>query len=294
MYICPHEHQKSYIMKKLNLVLIVLASSLFSCVRIDCSNLIDKTYSTTSFDALDVSHAFEVELIPSDRESVELRIPADAEKYVVVEKKGSTLHIGMKKGLSYYFVKHRKDSYLKAFVSFKEMKEITGSGASDIDMKGSYVVPEQNMKIDLSGASSFGGDMLEVNRLTVDLSGASGLKGNIFTINQLTGELSGASNLKGNSFTVNRIKLELSGASELDIKGSGNDMEVECSGASEVEADKFPIKNFSGSLSGASEADLYVTETFSGSASGASDIKVKGRPHVLKSETSGGSSITFE
>lgn len=290
----PHEHQKYYIMKMLNFVLMVMASSLFSCVRIDCSSSIDKTYSTTGFDALDVSHAFEVELIPSDRESVELRIPADAEKYVMVEKKGSTLHIGMKKGHTYHFVKRGKESCLKAYVSFKEMKEITGSGASEINMKGIYAVPEQNMKIDLSGASEFKGNILEVNRLTVDLSGASEFNGNSFTINQLTGELSGSSDLKGNSFTVNRIKLDLSGASELDLKGSGNDMELECSGASEVEADKFPVKNFSGKLSGASEADLYVTETFSGSASGASTIKVKGWPRVLKSETSGGSSIIFE
>lgn len=261
-------------MKMLNFFLMVMTSSLFSCVRIDCSNLIDKTYSITEFDALDVSHAFEVELIPSDRESVELRIPADAEKYVVVEKKGSSLHIGMKKGNTYHFVKHKKDSYLKAYVSFKEMKEIVASGASDVEMKGSYVVPEQNMKIDLSGASEFKGDILEVDRLTADLSGAS--------------------DLKGNHFTVNRIKLDLSGASELDIKGSGNDMEMECSGASEVDADKFPVKNFSGKFSGASEADLYVTETFSGSASGASEVKVKGRPRVLKAETSGASSIIFE
>lgn len=247
-----------------------------SCTRIDCSEpSIRKSYNQmTGFNALDVSHAFEVELIPSDHESVELEIFPDAQNYVVVKQKGNTLHIGMKNGYNYRFVHHHGDCGLKAIVHFKEMKQITASGASEVDMEGLYDARSQNMKISLSGASSFEGAVLNAGNLNLSLSGASSLEG----------EMS----------DVNRLVADLSGASEMELKGNGNDAEMDLSGASRAGMYEFPVKNFVGTLSGASEACLTVTETFSGSASGASTIRVKGHPKVLSVKESGASTILFE
>lgn len=249
-------------MKMKNILLAFWASGLcLSCstqldVRIDGSQApVNMSYNNlTGFNTLHVSHAFEVDLIPSDRESVQLMVPPDAENYLVVKKEGNALYIGMKEGYHFRFFKPMDDHCMKAVVYFKELNRITCSGASEADIKGIYDALNQNLEISLSGASSFEGKILNVNKLSAVLSGAS----------------------------------------ELDMKGNGNDMELTASGASEAEMDEFPVKNFSGSVSGASKAELYVTETFSGSASGASKIKVKGKPRVLKSETSGASSIIFE
>ena len=249
-------------MKIKNTLLMFLASGLcLSCsaqldVRIDGSRTpVNKTYNDlTDFNALHVSHAFEVDLIPSDRESVQLMVPPEAENYLVVKKEGNTLYIGMRDGYSFRFVNTKDDHCMKAIVYFKELNGVRCSGASEVDIKGLYDAQNQNLEISLSGASSF----------------------------------------DGNVTNVNKVKAVLSGASELDMKGNGNDMELTCSGASEAEMDKFQVKNFSGSVSGASKAELYVTENFSGSASGASKMKVKGNPRVIKADKSGASSIIFE
>ena len=265
-------------MKKFRFFILTLMVAFWSisCTRIDCSEPpIHKNYNQmTGFNALDVSHAFEVNLIPSDYESVELEIAPDAEKYVVVQQKGGTLYIGMKNGYSYKFVHHRGDCGLKAIVHFKEMRQVKASGASEVDIEGLYDASNQNMKISLSGASSFDGMVQNVGNLNVSLSGASSLEGEMLN--------------------VNRLVAGLSGASEMELKGSGNDADIELSGASEVEMYEFPVKNFEGSLSGASDAYLTVTETFSATASGASTIRVKGHPKVLKANTSGASNIEFE
>lgn len=228
----------------------------------------------TGFNAVDVSHAFEVHMIPSDREEVELVIPPDAAKYVVVRKNGGTLHIGMKSGHSYRLVHARDECCLKAIVYFKELQKVTASGASEVDLEGLYDARNQDMAVSLSGASSFEGEVSNVEKLKISLSGAS--------------------SFEGKAGNVNELVADLSGASELGMKGNGNGMAIELSGASEVELYEFPVKYFEGSLSGASEAELAVMETFSGSASGASTIRVKGRPNVLKAEESGASSIIFE
>lgn len=211
---------------------------------------VTKNYEMTDFNALDVSDTFEVDMIPSDREAVDLVISSDVEKYVVVKKKGSTLYIGLKDNFRW----NNKPLYLKATVYFKDMRRIAVSGASEVDMEAVYDALGQNWDIALSGASSFDGRVLNVGKLTADVSGAS----------------------------------------DLDMSGSGHDMQLVVSGASHGDLDEFPVKNFEGEVSGASNVDLYVTETFSGSASGASNIEVEGRPQVLKAETSGGSNIRFK
>ncbi|MCM1168392.1 MAG: DUF2807 domain-containing protein [Bacteroides sp.] len=239
----------------------VLAAGLFcSClaqpsVRIDCNQYpANKSYDMTGFNALNVSNAFEVDMFPSDRESVQLTVPAGAEPYVVVEKRGNTLYIGMKDGHSYNFTRGKDDHCLKAYVYFKDLTAVKGSGAAEIDIKGTYDARNGNLTIDLSGASSFDGRVLNLAKL----------------------------------------KAELSGASELDMKGSATDVELTASGASDADLEELFVRNFSGHVSGASKAELNVSETFSGSASGASKIEVKGRPRVLKADDSGASTIRFE
>ncbi len=264
-------------MKKIGFFVLTLMAAFWSvsCTRIDCSEPpISKKYSKMSgFNAVNASHAFEVELVPADYESVELVIPPDAEKYVDVKQTGNNLFIGMKKGYTYHFV-HSSVRGLRAIVHFKELRKITGSGASDIEMEGVYDAWNQGMNISLSGASSFDGHVQHVGNLNVTLSGASSLEGEMLD--------------------VNRLDIDLSGASELEMKGNGNDMDMELSGASEAKMYDFPVKTFEGSLSGASDAYLTVTETFSATASGASTIRVKGHPKVLKSRESGASNIVFE
>lgn len=238
-------------MKTLKNILLAFVVAGLSAGCSDNGNRITKTYGLTDFDALNVSHAFEVEVMPSDKESVELVVSSKLEKYLVVEKKGSTLYIGMKN--SYNFRWFDINPCLKAYVSLKDLRQVTASGASEVDLAAAYDAVGQNLDIELSGASSFDGRVLNVNRLTAGVSGAS----------------------------------------ELDLQGNGNAMLLEVSGASKTDLDEFPVKTFSGDVSGASHVELYVTETFSGSASGASNIEVEGRPQVLKAEESGASHIRF-
>lgn len=237
------------ILKNILLVLGVATGLLVSCS--DNSDRIGKNYEMTDFNALEVSHTFEVNMVPSDREAVELVISSDMEKYVVVERRGATLYIGLKDD---YKIRWYRKPCLKATVYFKDMRKVIVSGASKVDIETVYDAEGQNMDIDISGASSFDGRVLNVGGLSI----------------------------------------EVSGASDLDLKGNGNDMRLDVSGASNADMDEFVVKTFSGDVSGASNADLYVTGTFSGSASGASNIDVEGHPQVLKAEESGASHIRFK
>ncbi|MDE7101726.1 MAG: DUF2807 domain-containing protein, partial [Bacteroidales bacterium] len=171
-------------MKKLNFFILMLMVAFWSvsCARIDSSEpSIRKTYNQmATFNAIDASHAFEVELIPSDYESVELEITPDFEKYLNVKQKGKTLIFALKSGYTYHCI----NCTLKAIVHFKEMKQISGSGASEFDMEGLYDAQNRDMNISLSGASSFDGEMLNVGNLKISLSGASSFEGEMLGVNR--------------------------------------------------------------------------------------------------------------
>lgn len=246
-------------MKTRIFILAFLATGLGACsgqtnMPLNCNQIINKTFDMADFNAIEVSHAFEVEMIPSDRESVELTIPADAEQYIEIRQEGSGLFIGMKTGYFFRFLNNDNESCLKAYVYFKDLKKVTASEASEINVKGVYDAQNQDLSINLSGASSF----------------------------------------EGNIVNVAHLKAVVSEASELDMKGNGNALDMNLSEASQAEMENFSVKSFLGVVSSASKAELYVTESFSGKAEGASAIEVKGNPRVLKAEKSLSSSIKFE
>ncbi|SRR5258706_6846640 len=137
---------------------------------------------------------------------------------------------------------------MKAYVSFKDLDQLTGNGGSDIDVDGSIKVPV--LKLHVSGGSDFKGK-IDSNDLTVQASGGSDV--NISgTVKNLDIDASGGSDFKGYELvtelcsleatggsdiyvTVNKeLSAEASGGSDVYYKGSGTVKEVKSSGSSSI------------------------------------------------------------
>ncbi len=111
------------------------------------------------------------------------------------------------------------------------------------------------------------------------------------TANNLKAEMSGASSFKGGELKVNTFKLEVNGASSVILKGSANETFFDVSGASNIRGYEFEIAECKAEASGASTIQLHVTKELKVEASGASTIRYKGSPAIKDIETSGASSI---
>ncbi len=137
---------------------------------------------------------------------------------------------------------------LVAYVSFKSIRALTASGASDIYVNG--MIKGDVLSLRLSGASDFKG-AIEINKLNVDQSGASDatitgrapaldieasgaseFKGYNLETESCTARASGASDIK---ITVTKdLYAQASGASSIYYKGNGVPKEVRSNGASNV------------------------------------------------------------
>lgn len=201
--------------------------------------------NVSSFSAIKVSGGIDVYLSQSNEDAV--AVSASDEKYrdeIKTEVKNGVLNIYFDKS-SFRF---NSRNNLRAYVSFKTLESIDGSGASDFiingnlsgnsikiklsgacDMKGT--VNLTNAEVDLNGASTMkiGGT---IQNLKIEASGASDIKNYDLVVDNCIARLSGASDVK---ITINNsISARASGASTLNYKGSAERRDISTSGASNI------------------------------------------------------------
>lgn len=135
---------------------------------------------------------------------------------------------------------------LRAYISFKDLQSIEGSGACDIKIQDQ--IESNTLRVRLSGACEIKGNInianLDVNlagastsklegrvdNVRIDASGASDLKNYNLVVSNCIAQLSGASDVK---ITVNNsLSVKASGASTLNYRGNPQKTEINTSGAS--------------------------------------------------------------
>ena len=117
---------------------------------------------------------------------------------------------------------------LKAYVSFKDIDRLEGSGGSDISVDGSIKVAKLAMEV--SGGSDFDGKV-ETDELNIHASGGSDvdISGKAA---RLTIHASGGSDFKGYDLASDICNVEASGGSDVYYKGTGLIRDLKTSGSS--------------------------------------------------------------
>lgn len=178
-----------------------------------------------AFSGIDVSNAIDLYISQSDEYS--LAVSASEEKYrdaIKTEVRDGVLHIWYEELRNFRF---SGNLHLKAYVSFKELSKLTGSGAANIKIAGTLKAP--TLKLKLTGACEIVG-VVQIGDMDVTMSGASTsrLKGNI---ENLKVDASGASDIKDYGLIVGHCKATLSGASDARLTVEKS-ISVRASGAS--------------------------------------------------------------
>lgn len=188
-------------------------------------NLITVEKPLEDFSRVDVSHAFQAEVIQGDTYSVVITIDDNLEQYLVVEQVGDTLRVGLEQdrllGLN--------NTTLKARVTMPTLTGVNASGASRVKISG--FASSKNLDVEVSGASALEGD-IDAGDVRVEASGASRV--------DLTGQgqdgrigASGASQVHMGNFRLTNVDVEASGASQAEVYASGV-LNADASGASTV------------------------------------------------------------
>jgi hypothetical protein len=198
-----------------------------------------------SFSAIKASGGIDIYLSQSD--DYALAVSASEDKYrdaIKTEVRNGVLNISYN-GSPVRFGSNLK---LRAYISFKTLESLEGSGACDFIINGSF--KGSSLKIKLSGAcdvkgninfedadlSLTGASTVKVNgnvtNLKIDASGASDVKNYDLVADNCVADISGASDIK---ITINKsLNARASGASSLFYKGNPERKDVSSSGASSI------------------------------------------------------------
>lgn len=188
-------------------------------------NIVTIEEAFSDFDALDISHAFKVEVVQGDTYRVVLHVDDTFVEDLEIVQQGAVLRIGLKPE----FRGGITNATLEAEVTMPELSDIEVSGASQAEVRG--FASNAYFAGDVSGASVLRGE-IEAGDTRLDVSGASSaeLSGHG---DSLTVDASGGSSVDLADYPVSDALIDASGASSVTVYVSGT-LNASASGASSV------------------------------------------------------------
>ncbi len=185
-------------------------------------NVKKETRKVSSFNAIDISSAFEIYLTQGNSESLVIEADENLLDVIITEVRGGVLKIYVDENI-------RNSKTMKAYISFKMLSMIELSGACNLHGENRFKL--NNLEIEVSGASDIQMDFT-ASKVYLDLNGASEIEFS-GSANQLIIDASGASDLHAQDFEVKDCSIDASGASTIRVFVT-DELSVDASGASTV------------------------------------------------------------
>lgn len=211
------------------LAVILMAASFSACELTALAGVsgsgpvVPKEYNLSGFDAVEVSHAFNVVIEQGDRFQVTVKTHENLVQYLDVKVEGDTLHVGFKG------IHSLNNTDGEVYVRMPRLHAVGLSGACDAELRGEW--KSESFSVDLSGASELKGQ-LDAGEVKLECSGASNLD-LAGSAKKTAIEGSGASKFHLENFTTGDLNIELSGASHAEAIVNGR-LDADLSGASSL------------------------------------------------------------
>lgn len=215
-------------MKNLISICALLGFMMVSVASFSQDALFKEERPVSSFNAIDASGIARIYLTQGDQEKVVVEVNnRSLNDRLKIKVQNNTLQIKIQDGMNAH--NQFKDAKVNIYVTYKELKSISGSGATSY--KSEDPIKVTKLKVELSGANQT--DLnLDVTELEFDVSGASNveLKGHAdkFSINA-----SGASHVRAFSLNAEDVQVETSGVANTQITAQKT-IDINASGVSNL------------------------------------------------------------
>jgi len=267
--------------------LIILIALLGFCLSASADN-ITKKYDL-SFDGIEVSTSFDIQLIKDDSHAVTIEIDSEYAPYLSVTTESGILKVRFKKLPLKMQVK--KDTF-KMVVRTPMINFIDLSGSSKLTCTDEFSLGMNNFRATLSGASTISSLKIKSIDASVRMSGASKAfidgefgdlelyleGGSKLTLNgncsDLDAKVLSSSDLKVTG-PAPEVDIEVKGASKAELIGDGEALDAEVAGASRLKAEEFKVKNAKIDVKGASSVTVDASESLKADVAGASSCKYR-------------------
>lgn len=188
-------------------------------------NVVMQEEAFTGFDSLDVSHGFQVEVQQGESFSVVVRADDNLMDEVRIDKRGTTLVIGLVPSRSYGMI----NATLEAEITMPELTGIDQSGGSHVTLY--EFSSAKALSADLSGGSHLKGEV-DVGDATFEVSGGSWVTLSGSAVD-LKVNASAGSHAELGELEVADANVDASGGSHITVNPSGT-LDADASGGSHI------------------------------------------------------------
>lgn len=231
--------------------------------------IVTKSLTVNSFDELKISNTVDVKFIQtSGKPSVTVQAPDNLMDRVIVKTEGNKLIVRLQKNTSISGWKS-KGNLIVVTISAPAPSEIDMSGATSFTADALNV---KNFELDLSGASSVKIGNLTATKCEFDVSGASSVKLNAANVSDSDFDISGASSVSVMNYKGNSTSVDISGASNVSITGTTSILDLEVSGTSKASLANLTATKGKVEVSGMSNARTHIKSMTSQSVTGMSSL----------------------
>lgn len=234
---------------------------------IPSKNIVAKSLTVNNFNELKVSNSIAVKFVQATgKPQVTVKAPDNLIDRVIVKTEGDKLVVRLQKSTS---ISNKWGNSRGIQVT------ITAPAPSEIDMSGatsfsSDALNVNKLEVDLSGASTFNVGTLTTSKCGFDVSGASTVKVDNATVPNADFDISGASTVKVQNFKGTNTSVDVSGASNVTLTGTTSMLDVEVSGTSKASLANLVATKGKVEVSGMSSAKTHIKTVVSRSVTGMS------------------------
>lgn len=271
-------------MKKLfSLVLTVLALSM-GTVSAETQMVRLTRFEGMHLTGVSASNAFQVEIIPSGETKVVVEVPAEYERFLILEMSSSgVVRLGLEaKGRNL----NLKNRSLRAKIYLTNLREIKASSAASITTSGLFET--ESLLLDASSAGGIHGlNVKTAGRVSVSANSAARVSG-IIHAGTLKLDASSASGIDLETTSIS-LNCEASSASNIKLNGKTDNLVASASSAASIKASDLDSKTVNFTASSGASIRIGNAGTLQGSASSGASIRYTSGVLTNVSITSGAS-----
>lgn len=170
----------------------------------------------------------------------------------------------------------RNAKILKAYITFKELKELEISGSGDVVCENKIVTEEFNYKINGSGDLYL---MIETGTLECKINGSGDTQIDGDVANFYLG-INGSGDIDATMGDMDECMVKLTGSGDVKLSGSAKLFKLKQVSSGDVLAHKLEAVKCIIEKSGSGDSKVHVTGELTVSCSGSGDVYYRGNPKV--------------
>ncbi|HEX7846982.1 MAG TPA: head GIN domain-containing protein [Chitinophagaceae bacterium] len=174
-------------------------------------NVVTKNITVQSFDQLDVSGVFSVQLTQGSKEELKIEADDNLQEYFEVKNEGSKLSVGMKKDVNY-----STKSKMKVYITFKKLSDLDLKTVGNVSSSGNLNFD----KLDIDNKSVGNVDLditaqsVKIDNKSVGNVKLSGKADNVIIKNKSVGSIEAA------NFAVQTMDIDNNGVGSAEVNAA--------------------------------------------------------------------------